>query len=193
VISVEADSYLGLLPSDDSFGRLLLGTAGLLVGFDMAKLALRLHRDLKLPVLGIDLSTLFSKNTREPWRPSQFINAKVSPSINKFQVDNLWNSANEQGNRNVCLRAWLSAWYVLVKFLVLIYLIHIPGDSAAAACVSSQLGRALKVDTRLVFDTVRGTLDLNDTIDSYSAGPVGAYLLRRLLTTNRPFGELQTK
>ena len=109
VISVEADYRSGLLPSDESFGRLLLGMAGRLIGFDMAKLALRLHRDLKLPVCGIDLSTLFSP-TREPWLPSQFIKSKVSRLINKFEVDNLWNSADEQGSKNVCLRAWLSVW-----------------------------------------------------------------------------------
>lgn len=127
VISVEADYHLGLLPSDESFGRLLLGMAGHLIGFDMAKLALRLHRDLKLPVCGIDLSTLFS-STREPWRPSQFVKSKVSHLINKFEVDNLWNSANEQGNRNVCLRAWLSAWCVSRKIsdfsLAMIYILE---------------------------------------------------------------------
>ena len=114
VISVEADNRPGLLPSDQSFGLLLLSTAGILVGFDMGKLALRLHRDLKLPTRGIDLSTLFAQNTRDPWRPSKFIGTKVSPLVNKFEVDNLWNSASEQGSRNVCLRAWLAAWCVSV-------------------------------------------------------------------------------
>jgi hypothetical protein len=115
VISVDANNHLGLLISDKSFGLLLLGTAGVLIGFDMAKLALRLHRDLKVPVCGIDLSTLFAPNTRDPWRPSKFIGTKVSPVINKFEVDNLWNSVSEHGSiRNVYLRAWLSAWCVYV-------------------------------------------------------------------------------
>jgi hypothetical protein len=125
-ISVEADYRSGLLPSDESFGRLLLGMAGHLIGFDMAKLALRLHRDLKLPVCGIDLSTLFSP-AREPCQlPSQFIKSKVSRLINRFDVDNLWNSADEQGNRNVCLRAWLSAWCVSIAFQTLVSLVYIP-------------------------------------------------------------------
>lgn len=130
VISVEPGNHQGLI--DQSFRLLLLGKAGLLVGFDMAKLALRLHRDLKLPVCGFDLSTLFA-NTRDPWPPSKFIGRKVSPSINKFDVDNLWNSASEEGSRNVCLRAWLSA-------------------CAAAAPVTSELKSAQKVDTRSVSD-----------------------------------------
>jgi hypothetical protein len=120
VISLGADIHLGLLPSDQSFEHILSGAFGRLTGFEMGKLALRLHRDLKLPVRGIDLSTLFSQNTRDPWRPSKFIGTKVSPSINKFEVDNLWNPASEQGSRNVCLRAWLSAqWYVCMLFIFL--------------------------------------------------------------------------
>jgi hypothetical protein len=124
VVSSDADSRLGLLPSDQEFASILLGTTCILIGFDMGKMALRIHRDVGLPVSGIDLSTLFSPNTRDPWRPAKFIATKVFRLVNKFEVDSLWSSTAEQGIRDVCLRAWLSAWCVytpLVVFLRLMF------------------------------------------------------------------------
>ena len=170
VISVETDKPLGLLPSDHYFESLLLGTSTCLVGFEMAKLGLRLHRDLKIPVRGIDLSTLFSPNTRDPWRPSKFIESKISPLTDKakFDTDNLWNSASDQGNRNVCLRAWLSAWCAAFAVFQLGNWLISFGHSAAEGCVTTELKSALQVDTRLVFDKVSSrlgaTLEDNDAL-----------------------------
>ena len=111
VISVEADSSRGIYLSDQPFRNLLEGGAGILVGFEMAKIALHLRRDLGLNVNGVDLSTLFSPDTRKPWRPSQVLAKALSRSVSIFEVDGLWNSGAEQGTRTLCLRAWVS-WFV---------------------------------------------------------------------------------
>jgi hypothetical protein len=158
VISFDADSRLGLLPSDQEFTSLLLGMTCILIGFDMGKLALRIHRDMGLPVSGIDLSTLFSPNTRDPWRPGKFIATKVSGLVKQFEVDSLWISA-EKGTRDVCLRAWLSAWCVSV--IPCLLAVDILRDSAAAAVSdTSELKNALKVDTRNASNAVRSIFEM---------------------------------
>lgn len=100
-----------LLLNDKPFKDLLSGETGnALVGFEMARLAIQVGRDLKTAVCGIDLSTLCSPNTREPWRPGEFVGKKVCASAKPFEIDQVWRGSLEKDNRDVCLRAWISAW-----------------------------------------------------------------------------------
>lgn len=80
-----------------------------LVAFEMAQLALHIHRCLQQHVRGVDLSTLLSSSTKQPWRPSKFVEIKLCYDCRKLEIDQLWDGDSEYGFREVCLRAWLSA------------------------------------------------------------------------------------
>jgi hypothetical protein len=111
VIAAEVDRSC-LLPHDKPFQNLLASnTSSTLVGFEMARLAIHLSRDLKTAVCGIDLSTLCTSNTREPWRPSKLVSIKLCPTAKGFEIDSLWFGNAEKDHREVCLRAWISAWW----------------------------------------------------------------------------------
>jgi len=76
----------------------------------MAHVALHIFRDLKQHLQGIDLSTLLSSSAGKPWQPSKFVAQKLYYDIRKADIDRLWEGDPECGFREVCLRAWLSAW-----------------------------------------------------------------------------------
>lgn len=97
----------GHLLAEEQFIRLL--SSGTLVGFEMARLALFIHRDLKHHVNGVDLTTLFSP-TSEPWSPSNTVKFKIG-SCRDLALDNLWGYGREDRYREVALRSWISAWY----------------------------------------------------------------------------------
>ncbi|TFK82323.1 P-loop containing nucleoside triphosphate hydrolase protein, partial [Polyporus arcularius HHB13444] len=77
-----------------------------LAGFGMARLALHLYRHFGVHVQGVDLSTLFARSTRTPQSPAEFASDKIHPRVNKHRIHALWYHHEE---RDVCLRAWLSA------------------------------------------------------------------------------------
>lgn len=97
--SMAPSSTLDLLSFSDEFT---------LVAFDMAQVALHIHRSTQGHVRGVDLSTLFSP-TKKPWQPSKFVTRKLSYDARKFDIDQLWEGGPECSFREVCLRAWLSA------------------------------------------------------------------------------------
>ena len=82
-----------------------------LVGFGMARIAIQVKQATSLHVMGIDLSTLFSPNTREPHRPSRVITEFVDRSVNRFEIEKLWMDMNGSAERDTVLQAWLAAWY----------------------------------------------------------------------------------
>ncbi|RDB17534.1 hypothetical protein Hypma_001245 [Hypsizygus marmoreus] len=106
LISVDAGKQSGLLTADMPFEDLLSGRTGMLVGFDMARLALQISHDLKIPVRGVDFSTLLVPDTRNPFRPSSVVKRTVSRNVDEFELNALWDSGSET---SVCLRAWISA------------------------------------------------------------------------------------
>ncbi|KAF5376648.1 hypothetical protein D9615_007819 [Tricholomella constricta] len=109
LISVDADRPPGLLPRDEPFQRLLRGESCGIVGFDLPRIAIRIAHDMGLRVRGIDLSTAFAADTRNPLRPSKVVTDKVSSQIGAGVVDDLWSDDHEATNhREVCLRAWLA-------------------------------------------------------------------------------------
>ncbi|KAG5638091.1 hypothetical protein H0H81_001858 [Sphagnurus paluster] len=113
VISVNVgDPPGGLLTYDAAFENLLSGKRGYtLVGFNMPRIVLRIAHNMKLGAYGIDLSTAFVKGTRKPARLSEVIADKIFPMVDRGGVEGLSN--DNEGLREVCLRAWLAVWYSL--------------------------------------------------------------------------------
>lgn len=99
-------------PSAMNLRSILNGSRFTLAGFEMAKLALDIHRGLEHRVRGVDLSTLLSASTRRPWSPSTFVVERLSSAARRLDIEKLWEGDPECGFREVCLRAWLSAMYV---------------------------------------------------------------------------------
>ncbi|KAJ7079450.1 P-loop containing nucleoside triphosphate hydrolase protein [Mycena belliarum] len=88
----------------------LLQVGPILLGFGMARIALQIQRDLKVHVRnGIDLSTLCSPSTRETWAPSKVVSYRLCSLESSRKVDWLWYGADESSEREVALRAWISA------------------------------------------------------------------------------------
>ncbi|KAG6918475.1 hypothetical protein DXG01_014102 [Tephrocybe rancida] len=110
VLVINMDDDKPLLTRDKPFEDLLRGNMCTLVGFDMGRLALRIAHDLKLQVRGIDLSTAFRANNWGPPFPSDVLKNKVFPNVDIALVDGMW--IDEQGPRELCLRAWLSVCVV---------------------------------------------------------------------------------
>lgn len=95
---------------------ILNGSRFLLAGFDMATLALLIHRGIEQRLRGIDLSTLFATSAHKPWSPSKLMAELVSPAARRTDIDQLWNGDSQRGPHEVCLRAWLSARFEISTF-----------------------------------------------------------------------------
>ncbi|KAL6300812.1 P-loop containing nucleoside triphosphate hydrolase protein, partial [Sparassis latifolia] len=112
-LSVDRRNITGIISSaQEAFERLLSGrTKTLLAGFQMAYITLLISRVLGCSVRGVDLGTLFSKNTWEQKSPSALVRLKVCPNdrIDQFKVDGLWDVMEEYDRDTACLRAWVSA------------------------------------------------------------------------------------
>jgi hypothetical protein len=87
-----------------------------LVGFSFPRTAVQVNRVTQRHVRGVDLSTMFGPNPREPWSPPRIVRECVHSSVNTWDVACLWLGDERTGERNTCLQAWLAAWYVLVMF-----------------------------------------------------------------------------
>ncbi|GLB44387.1 putative nuclear-transcribed mRNA catabolic process, nonsense-mediated decay [Lyophyllum shimeji] len=100
-----------MLLYDQPFQQLLLrdDEGCTLAGFDMARVALRIGGDLRIPVCAVDLSTAFVADSRRPSRPSQVVAERVYQAVDRAAVDSLWDNDNDASDREVCLRAWLAA------------------------------------------------------------------------------------
>ncbi|RPD58077.1 P-loop containing nucleoside triphosphate hydrolase protein [Lentinus tigrinus ALCF2SS1-7] len=77
-----------------------------LAGFGMARIALHLYRHFGIHVQGVDLSTLFARSTRAPQTPAEFASDRIHPDVHRHRIHALW---YHHGDKDVCLRAWLSA------------------------------------------------------------------------------------
>lgn len=93
--------------SDKAFFDLLGSTKTTLAGFGMPRVVLRLHHHLKHHVRGVDLSTIYTRDTA--WRPSKVV-SKMCLLKDTFAVDRLWHENDqEEIMEKLCLRAWISA------------------------------------------------------------------------------------
>ncbi|KAG5734510.1 hypothetical protein E4T56_gene5962 [Termitomyces sp. T112] len=107
VLLISADKPSELLTNDKPFEDLLRGDSFTLVGFDMGRLVSRIANDLNLRVRGIDLSTAFRANTWDPPLPSDVVKSRLFQGANPALIDGMW--IDEQGPRELGLRAWLAA------------------------------------------------------------------------------------
>lgn len=90
-----------------------------LAGFQMARIALHLHRDVRWHVKGVDLSTLLVSSRERTHYPSDFIYKKIDTYTRRREVDSLWyrGADNEDSMRRTCLRAWVSAMCIYLCIL----------------------------------------------------------------------------
>ncbi|PCH35506.1 nucleoside triphosphate hydrolase protein [Wolfiporia cocos MD-104 SS10] len=77
-----------------------------LVSFGMARIVLILYRFFGCHARGVDLGTFMSAPGGDPMSPGKMVYEKINPDVNQYEINALWWSNDE---RNVCLRAWLSA------------------------------------------------------------------------------------
>jgi hypothetical protein len=99
---------------DTALAELLLD-GPVLIAFDIVRIALQIHRDIRAYFNnGVDLSTLCSLSTREIASPSRLVGTRVSHMANYSKIDSLWygGGKDESSDREVALRAWISALYV---------------------------------------------------------------------------------
>lgn len=110
---VLVDVAVGATGSGGSqLARLLYGSVAL-AGFRMERVALQIHHVLDVHVRGVDLSTLFSTSTMEPWAPAKAVEEKMFQSDTR-SVESAWASDDES---NVALRAFISAWCVVASLV----------------------------------------------------------------------------
>jgi hypothetical protein len=119
-----------------------------LVAFEMAPVAVHIHRSSQQHVRGVDLSTLLSPSSRQPWKPSTFVERKLCSFAQALDIDRLWESNQEDGFREVCLRAWLSARSGTRLYRR--YLASLRQFYSVAECCAYEVKGALKIDSRLV-------------------------------------------
>ncbi len=81
-----------------------------LVGFGMPRTTIQINHGTRLPVKGVDLSTLFSPDS---WPPSLIFTKGLGDEINKLMITQLWMGSEDSAERDIALQAWLAAWYVL--------------------------------------------------------------------------------
>ncbi|PIL32979.1 hypothetical protein GSI_05097 [Ganoderma sinense ZZ0214-1] len=94
------------LAGETNLRRVLEDPHCLLAGFHMPRLALLLHRQTSAHVLGVDLTTLHSKATREHTSAADLASTHLSMRADKHRIHALWLRETDD---DLCLRAWLSA------------------------------------------------------------------------------------
>jgi len=105
--------FADLLHASDDVARRNEEPEICLVGFSFPRTAIHVNHVTQRHVRGVDLSTLFSPNPREPWSPSRIVKERVESGGNAWNIASLWLGDERTAERNICLQAWLAAWYVL--------------------------------------------------------------------------------
>ncbi|KAJ7257574.1 hypothetical protein B0H12DRAFT_471467 [Mycena haematopus] len=147
VVSVDSNPQSLMKMRDTALAELLLG-GPVFVGFGIASIALQIHRDIKTHFGdAVDLSTLFSLSTREPWSPSKLIGTQLSSEASFSKIDRLWygGSGDEASDIEVASRAWISAMYVEPLSSDLFPLTHNP---RMADPFAEEIDGSLKVNTK---------------------------------------------
>ncbi|KAJ7767924.1 P-loop containing nucleoside triphosphate hydrolase protein, partial [Mycena maculata] len=109
LISVNSKAQSFMKMRGTALAELLLG-GPVFVGFGIAHIALQIHRDIRCHFNNaIDLGTLCSLSTREPWTPSKLVGTRLSPTASFLKIDQLWyGGGDESSEREVALQAWIS-------------------------------------------------------------------------------------
>ncbi|KAJ3710028.1 P-loop containing nucleoside triphosphate hydrolase protein [Lentinula raphanica] len=142
VIDLKGERARRVARSDQDLRDLLKSPTAILAGFDMPRIALRLHHHIGHHVRGVDLSTLFSA-ADAAWLPSKVLQRHIAvPS--PFRINRLWHENDQQDEalQKLCLRAWISA--VVAR------------TSSSQAALAS----ARRVDTRRIKGNVLSQLGL---------------------------------
>ncbi|KAF9529892.1 hypothetical protein CPB83DRAFT_240942 [Crepidotus variabilis] len=99
------------LPKTGPFASLLAANGPeypVLVGFQMARVAIQIFQTTKLRVSGVDLCRCFHPNAREPQSPSDVVKRRLGSNVNQWAISSLWMGGTDVDD-NVCLQAWLAA------------------------------------------------------------------------------------
>ncbi|CAA7262308.1 unnamed protein product [Cyclocybe aegerita] len=79
-----------------------------LVGFSLSRTAIQVNSVTQRHVRGVDLSTLFCANAREPWSPARIVRERVSSNADSWDIARLWLGEESTAQKDVCLQAWLA-------------------------------------------------------------------------------------
>ncbi|TCD66239.1 hypothetical protein EIP91_001642 [Steccherinum ochraceum] len=102
------------VPSDSSIARygalsdVLDGRFGVLCGYQMARIALHVHRDLGLECSGVELGDILPNSGLRLCAPAELVARRITPSASAREVNEVWFGAAANSVENTCLRAWLS-------------------------------------------------------------------------------------
>ena len=99
------------ITNDQTLEQLLAGQTGTVVAFRLPHIATQLASGLDLPVIGIDLSTMFEADKKKTTLPSSLVASRVYSKVNKVRVDRLWTDGDSKNGEELRLRAWITAWY----------------------------------------------------------------------------------
>ncbi|KAJ7213060.1 P-loop containing nucleoside triphosphate hydrolase protein [Mycena pura] len=116
LISVDSNAQTWLKMRGTALAELLMG-GPVFVGFGIAHIALQIHRDIRAHFSNaVDLSTLCSPSSRETWAPSKLVGTRLCHTASFSKIDRLWygggGDSDEFSEREIALRAWISALYV---------------------------------------------------------------------------------
>ncbi|KAJ6468829.1 hypothetical protein C8R45DRAFT_938019 [Mycena sanguinolenta] len=115
LVSLDSNAQSFLKMRDTALAEFLLD-GPVLIAFGMAHIALQIYRDIRAHFNnGVDLSTFCSLSARVNASPSRLVGTRVSHMANCPKIDNLWygGGEDESSDREVALRAWISALYEL--------------------------------------------------------------------------------
>jgi hypothetical protein len=147
LISVESNAQSCMKMRGSALAEFLL-EGPVFVGFGVAHIGLQIHRDIRAHFNNaVDLSTLCSLSTRETWAPSKLVGTQLCPTASFSKIDRLWygGGGDEFSEREVALRAWISAMYVRPSLRDALSLTHNP--RLAEPC-AMKITESLKVNTK---------------------------------------------
>lgn len=134
------------LSRDIHLGQVLENPHCLLAGFHMPRIALLLHRQTSAHVYSVDLTTLHSKATHKHVSAADLADAHLSTRVDKHRIHALWLRDSDD---DICLRAWLSAWYVALATWLPGYTLTLGMHFVSLAEKRVEaITKAAKVDTR---------------------------------------------
>ncbi|KAF9529886.1 hypothetical protein CPB83DRAFT_240747 [Crepidotus variabilis] len=79
----------------------------ILVGFQMARIAVQVNHVTKQAVRGVDLTRLFTSDARDS--PADIIHKRLFSAVDSWKVAQLWIGEDDSVSRDLPLQAWLAA------------------------------------------------------------------------------------
>lgn len=110
VFQIRLTGYPAGAPALVILASILPHQSTFLAGFHFQRLALVLHNHFQVHIRGVDLSTLHSISTFAQLSPAQVASKVFECKVRWDKIHRLWDRNDDD---NLCLRAWLSAWYAV--------------------------------------------------------------------------------